>query len=93
MRNRSTNDAKLKLEKVMPTRCQHDQTLIQNRIAKWNQKVEHLFKTTEKVSKKAAMVGPMAPKGVKMESKSSVTGGQKVTCSGKVAESWPLREH
>ena len=42
--------------------------------------------------KKPARVGPMAPKGAKTEAKSSGFGAQKVTFSGKVAESAPLRE-
>ena len=42
---------------------------------------------------KPARVGPMAPKGAKMESQSSLFGAQKVTFSGKVAESGPLRKH
>ena len=31
MKHRTKNDAKLKLEKVMPKRCQHDQKWVQNR--------------------------------------------------------------
>ena len=42
--------------------------------------------------KKTAQVGPMAPKCAKMEPKSSIFGARKVTFSGKVAESGPVRK-